>query len=125
MSGFLVMSLDEDLAGHLAVALRRHQDALRRKGMRIPPQLAELERAALTSVGNRHGASRGSVVVDWAEDGSRGREYLTRSDIRQLTGASLSTIDRWISSGKLPSSRQGRVRRVARADLDLYLAAAA
>jgi excisionase family DNA binding protein len=123
MTTMLVLSLDADVAGHLAVARRRHRSALRKNDLAEPPEIAELEAAALQAVNNSQQASA-SVTVDTVGDAGA-RDYLTRSDVQHLTGASLSTIDRWVSSGNLPSSRHGRVRRIARADLDRFLRTAA
>ena len=123
MTSMLVLTLDGDLAGHLAVALRRHRTALRKRDMAEPPGLADLEAAAAEVVTSTQQASRAFTVPSVAEDDRDDRAYLTRKDVCDLTGASLSTIDRWLKSGRLPSSRHGRIRRVARVDLERFLAA--
>lgn len=119
----LVLALDADVAGHVAVAIRRHRSALAKNGLAEPPALADLEAAALEIVSKRQEASPGVTVTGDMQDGER--DYLTRIDVHRLTGASLSTVDRWIASGQLPSTRRGRVRRVSRVDLDRFLGAAA
>jgi hypothetical protein len=43
VSGLLVLSVDQQLAGHLAVAIRRHRTALAELGRPCPPGLSELE----------------------------------------------------------------------------------
>ena len=43
MTGLVVLHLDRDVAGHLAVALRRHRGDLQRRGYVEPPGLADLE----------------------------------------------------------------------------------
>ena len=53
------------------------------------------------------------------------REYLTREDVARIAQTSTRTVDRWIRDDKLPSTRHGRTRRVARADLDDFLRKAA
>jgi excisionase family DNA binding protein len=57
------------------------------------------------------------------DDDSGDRDFLTRSDISRRTGVSLSTVDRWIRTGALPSVKRGGTRRVSRADLNQFLAA--
>lgn len=118
----LVIALDRDVAGHVAVALRRHRGSLAERGLVEPPGLAALENLA-RSVYSGHEQSPSVGVPAGLDDGSRERDYLTRSDIRQRTGASLSTVDRWIRTGQLPSVKRGRTRRVSREDLVRFLAA--
>lgn len=123
MTGLLVLELDRDTAGHLAVALRRHRGQLERSGLVEPPGLAELETIAL-GVAKRHDESRGVSALGGRDDELDARDFLTRGDVCRRTGASLSTVDRWIGSGQLPSSKHGRIRRVGRGDLERFLAAA-
>jgi excisionase family DNA binding protein len=120
----LVVTLDRDVAGHLAVALRRHRDALKKEGIAEPPGIAELESAALQVVNSTHDDSPGITVEDALDDGLHDRIYLTRRDVQRLSGASRATVDRWLGSGQLRSSKHGRIRRIARRDLDRFLSAA-
>lgn len=124
MSGLFVVALDRDVAGHLAVALRRHRDSLREHGLGEPAALAQLEAAAMSVVTSRQQASVNVTDSYGTDDGLHERQWLTRHDAHRLTGASVSTVDRWIRDGKLRSTRRGRSRRIARADLDAFLAAA-
>jgi hypothetical protein len=55
-TGLLVIALDRDTAGHLAVALRRHRGQLEKLGYAEPQGLAELE-ALAQSVAKSHQAS--------------------------------------------------------------------
>ena len=121
-TGLLVLALDRDVAGHLSVALRRHRGQLQKLGYAEPQGLAELETLA-QSVAKSHEQSPGISVSAMPEDDSSDRDYLTRSDVSRRTGTSLSTVDRWIAAGALPSVKRGRTRRVNRADLDQFLAA--
>jgi excisionase family DNA binding protein len=120
--GLLVIALDRDVAGHLAVALRRHRGQLQKLGYAEPPGLAELETLAQT-VAKSHQQSPGVSVMTVPDDDSSDRDFFTRSDISRRTGSSLSTVDRWIRTGALPSVKRGRTRRVSRADLNQFLAA--
>jgi excisionase family DNA binding protein len=123
MSGMVVLAIDPDTAGHLAVALRRHRDSLHKNQMSEPPALAELEKAALQVVSKRQQPSANVSVPGDLQDDLSEREFLTRADVVRLTGASVATVDRWIARGQLPSCRHGRLRRIARADLNTFLAA--
>lgn len=118
----LVIALDRDVAGHLAVALRRHRGQLARLGYAEPPGLADLETLA-QGVAKSHNESPGVSRLTVPDDDDSDRDYLTRNDISRRTGTSLSTVDRWIATGALPSVKRGRTRRVNRVDLDQFLAA--
>lgn len=121
-----IILLSPDLAGHLAVALRVYRGALAKRGAAEHPALAELEQAALEVVRSNQQASASLTVVAPPDDvPHEQREFLSRTDVHHLTGASLATIDRWIATDQLPSTRHGRIRRIARADLDTFLKAAA
>jgi excisionase family DNA binding protein len=120
----LVTALDRDCAGHLAIALRRHIDALKKTGRVVPPGIAQLAETALEIVNKQQEASASISRRDPPEDGLRDKEYLSRTDVAQLAGTSTATVDRWIRSKRLPSTKHGRTRRIARADLDAFLSPA-
>ena len=123
MTGLLVLALDRDVAGHLALALRRYHSELDRLGLAKPPALVDLETTALSVVRRQEESSRDNVQTvpddDWHE-----RDFLSRHDVSRCAGVSLKTVDRWIASGELRSCRRGGLRRIARADLDCFLQAA-
>jgi excisionase family DNA binding protein len=123
MNGMLVLAVDHDLAGHLATALQLHRNALAKHHMPEPPGLADLQEMALQIVRSSQEASPSVTTQDVVQDDSNERDFLTRQDIKRRTGTSLSTIDRWIRNGELPSSKHGRVRRINRTDLDQFLTA--
>lgn len=125
MLSLVVLTLDADVAGHLGVALHRHRSQLQKLGAAEPAGLAELEHAVLEVVSKRQEAPASVSVRPAADDDLHDRDFLSRNDIRRLTGASLSSIDRWIASGDLPSTKHGRLRRVARADLEEFIRAPA
>lgn len=124
MTGLIVLSLDADVAGHLAVALHRHRSALQKIGAAEPEGLARLEQIAQEVVRSTHGASQAITVRDASEDVLHDREFLSRRDVQRLTGVSLATVDRWIKSGELPSVKRGRVRRIERSALHAFQRAA-
>ncbi len=49
-------------------------------------------------------------------------EYLPAEQIAEQLHASVWTVRRWIESGELRAHRIGRLVRVARSDLDAFLA---
>jgi excisionase family DNA binding protein len=90
--------------------------------MAEPPGLADLESVARGVVKHQEHSDSSSVLVP-SDDGLHERAFLSRNDVSRTTGASLATVDRWIGRGDLPSSKHGRTRRVARTDLERFLAA--
>jgi excisionase family DNA binding protein len=127
----LVLAIDRDVAGHIAVALRRHRGALKKQGIAEPPELAEFQAAALeianpsdpSEITRRHQASAALNVPAGTDDDLHDRPFLSRADVHRLAGVSLATVDRWLRSGRLPSVKQGHIRRIARTDLNHFLAA--
>jgi len=121
----IALTLDRDLAAHLAVALRSHRKRLVGLGHAEPEGLAQLEAMAVSIVNRHQEASVSANIPGALESDPDDRKYLTRAEISRAAHVSLSTVDRWIAGGGLPSSLHGRTRRVARDDLDCFLRKAA
>jgi excisionase family DNA binding protein len=115
----LVLPLDADVAGHLALAIRQHRHQLARRGLAEPPELAELEQLC-EGVWRGQQVSVAASLLDDCEDSQR--EWLTPREVARVSGLSLRTVQRRISSGELRSARVGRCRRVSRVALDEFLA---
>jgi excisionase family DNA binding protein len=114
--------VDRDVAAHLVVAIRRHRAQLERLGAAEPGALATLEATVQTLMESRE--LSGAVIVGASVDDVRDDlAYLSRGEIARRVGVSLSTVDRWIKSGSLPSTKRGRMRRVSRTELEYFLAA--
>jgi len=124
MTKLIAIAIDPALASHVAVALRRHREVLRQTGRSEPDGLADLEAFAVEVVTSTQQASDSVSAGDRPQTGVHNREYLSRRDISQIAGVSLATVDRWLASGRLRSSRCGRIRRVARSDLDQFIGGA-
>ena len=69
MTKLLAIAVDTALAGHVAVALRRHREALRKTGRTEPDGLADLEAFAFEVVRSTPQASHGVAVDDHSDDG--------------------------------------------------------
>ena len=95
MTGLVVLHLDRDVAGHLAVALRRHRGDLQRRGYVEPPGLADLETLFLGVV-KSDGDSGGVPCPAVLDDEKHAREFLTRRDVSRQAGVGLSTVDKWV-----------------------------
>ena len=121
----LILELDRDTAAHLAIALRNHRKGLVSYGRAEPEGLAQLEAMAVAVVNRTQQASASVNLARELESDPDARDYLSRADVSRAAHVSLSTVDRWVADGRLPSTRHGRTRRVARSDLDDFLRKAA
>lgn len=115
------MHIDPDLAGHLAVAVRRHADVLDHLGRAHPPQLAELQ-DMLVAIAQGGPEQPGTVTaIRGGNVGSVDCDWLTPDEAAVAAGLSPRTIGRRIADGSLPSSKIGRSRRVSRTDLEEFM----
>ena len=137
----LVITLDRDAAGHLAVALHALAARTRKQERVFPAALLALQSAAehvlqaddpLRLVVSDTQEASEAITGTHEQSPEGGNEAnrenvsyaLTRTDVARLAGVSTATVDRWIANGKLPSIRHGRIRRVRREDLDQFLSRA-
>ncbi len=119
--GLLAIHIDPDLAGHLAVAVRRHREVCDRLGYAYPTELAELEE---TLAGIAHGGPERPRMAPAGNSANvRGvdHDWFSPAEAVIATGLSPRTIRRRIADGSLSSSKIGRCRRIARADLDDFM----
>ena len=143
MTEMVVLSLDGDSAGHLAVALHALATRNRKQGRVFPAALVALQAAAesvvqtgepmrltITNVDSseapgrteQHGAAKSETVANHRHDDPHGtRPYLTRTDVARLAGVHVSTVDRWLTNDQLQSHKVGGIRRIRRSDLDQFL----
>ena len=107
-------------AAHLAVAIKRHREQMRRSMTPCPNRLAEYQ-AEL-----RHRASEGTdgqtlANVERVGDPRRMTLLLDTRDVADVMRVSERTVKTLIKSGELPSVQIGTARRVHVDDLDAYL----
>ena len=114
--------LPAELIAHLVIALSRYRRQLRVEGARLPAQIEEL----ITFLTDRVRARHDVLILDpWraAPDPSAmpRRLLVTKSDAANQLGVSLRTIERLISSGRLPLVHVEGAARVRVTDLDTYV----
>lgn len=110
------------LIAHVALALGNHAKNARRDGMAVPVEIDALAALLLDAVSSRQGSSSRDGVL--SADDSRPviePELLTRGDVARVLRCSLSTVDRLLSAGTLPSVELAGPR-VRRSDLAAYVA---
>ena len=111
-----------ELMAHLVVALSRYLRQLRAEGGRVPAQVEALI-AFLTDPAR---AVHDVTVLDsWRAASSPSamprRLLITKSDAAEVLGISLRTIERLISSGRLPLVHVEGAARVRVSDLEAYV----
>jgi excisionase family DNA binding protein len=114
--------LPAELIAHLVVALSRYLRQLRAGSGRVPPQIEELT----TFLADRVRARRDVLLLDPWRAGSDPsavprRLLITKSDAAEQLGVSLRTIERLISSGRLPLVHVEGAARVRVTDLEAYV----
>jgi excisionase family DNA binding protein len=116
----IVLELDGDLAGHLAVAVRRHREMLDHVGRACPDELVALERVFVTAC-NGQGVSGAFTPLPADSVGGMTADWLTPRQAARMTSLSLSTIRRSVADGSLTSTKVGRSRRIAVEDLNEFM----
>lgn len=112
-----------ELAGHAAVALRRHRQWAATQGLRMPDGFTDLE-DAFASRANR--GQTGTPMDDlWQVIESRpmAPQLLTYDAAASVLAVSERTVKRLVASGDLNAVRIGGGARIRTADLDAYVAA--
>jgi excisionase family DNA binding protein len=114
--------LPAELIAHLVIALARYRRQLRADGGRVPPQIEDL----MTFLADRAKARHDVLMLDPWRAGSDPsamprRLLITKSDAAEQLGVSLRTIERLISSGRLPLVHVEGAARVRVTDLEAYV----
>jgi excisionase family DNA binding protein len=105
------LTLDRDLAAHLAVALTGYRRALVSTGRSVPPGVDDLLAAALRTVRS------GQTLAGGRRGRHDGEVFLTMPEAADLLRVSPRTLRRRVAGGDLAVRRVGRRVLVERADL--------
>jgi excisionase family DNA binding protein len=107
---------------HLVVALSRYLRQLRAEGGRAPAQVEALIAFLTNPARSVHDVT---VLDSWRAASSPSamprRLLITKSDAAEVLGISLRTIERLISSGRLPLVHVEGAARVRVTDLEAYV----
>jgi excisionase family DNA binding protein len=111
-----------ELMAHLVVALSRYLHQLRAEGGRVPAQVEALITFLTDPARSVHDVT---VLASWRAASSASamprRLLITKSDAAEVLGISLRTIERLISSGRLPLVHVEGAARVRVTDLEAYV----
>jgi excisionase family DNA binding protein len=111
-----------ELMAHLVVALSRYLRQLRADGGRVPAQVEALIGFLTDPARAVHDVT---VLDSWRAASSPSamprRLLITKSDAAEVLGVSLRTIERLISSGRLPLVHVEGAARVRVTDLEAYV----
>lgn len=120
----ILLDLNPPLAGHVAVALARHRQALRREQLTVPDGFGDLL-DAMTRL-----ARQGRDTTDLASATDLS-DYapvpapllLTKAEAAEALSMSVRNLDRVVASGRLQAVRTGAASvRIRRVDLEAYVA---
>lgn len=118
VAGLLMLSLDPDVAGHLAHALRRHIKYARSVGLALPPELHGIESMATLSAIGGHRASQDDLDLRGNHDQNVEAMAVTYTDAALALSVSKRTITRMIQRGELKTVRVGTSKRIPITELD-------
>lgn len=120
-SGPVVVDVGPALAGHLAVAIRRHREWADSRGWELPPGLTEFEQYLASRA--IQGQSGPSLDQLWqARDGDHVTpRLLTYEDAASVLACSDRSVKRLVAGGQLRAVRIGGTARIRVADLDAYV----
>jgi excisionase family DNA binding protein len=121
-SGHCGGQLPAELIAHLVIALSRYRRQLRAEGGRVPPQIEDV----ITFLADRAKARHDVLMLDpWRTASNPSalprRLLITKSEAAEQLGVSLRTIERLISSSRLPLVHVEGAARVRVSDLEAFV----
>lgn len=119
----ILLTDDRVLAGHVAIALARHRQALRREQVTAPEGFDDLLDAMTRLARSGQAATHLDPVADLAEYAPVTPLLLTKAEAGEALGISTRSVDRLIADGRLTAVRTGTASvRIRRSDLENYVA---
>jgi excisionase family DNA binding protein len=119
----LLVDVPPELAGYLAVAVRRLGEELRRNGDRLPPLVAEFGVAMTQRATAGHGVPDVTGLRHEVEGVRDGALLLTRDGAAWLLGVSVRTVSRLVAAGELRPVKVLGATRFRRDDIEAWAAA--
>lgn len=119
-----MLDLNPRRAAHVAMAIRRYRIDLMRAQKPEPEGLHEIEQAMTAAArAAKSGQEWPAAATFSASDhsGLSDREYFSTAEVAALTGLSERTVRRRVADGDLRSALVGRLRRIARTDLEEFM----
>lgn len=115
----IAISLDQEAAGQLEVAIRHYRKVLRRKGYRAAPGLVHLHALAV-GIGQQTPRYATSLTSACDRLHDPAHEVLSHSEVADQLGVSVRSVQRMLDRGELGWVDIGGKRKVRRVDLDSF-----
>jgi excisionase family DNA binding protein len=107
---------------HLALAITRYVRQLRKDGLPVPPMVDELAAFLTLYVRSRQAATAADGDYETLQDMPAGRRLLiTKAEAAEQLRVSVRTVERLISSGRLPLVHVEGAARLRVTDLEAYV----
>ncbi|WP_162529940.1 helix-turn-helix domain-containing protein [Nocardioides caldifontis] len=114
--------MDRELAGHLAVALRRHRQWAARQAVRVPEGFLDVERMFSLRATEGQGGTALERLWEFREARVMSPQLLTYEAAAAVLSVSVRTVKRLVQEAVLPVVRVGEMPRIRVVDLDAYVA---
>lgn len=114
----LLLTLDRDVAGHLAHALRRYSKYARSVAIAVPPELHQIESMATLSATGSQAAPQHDSDIRGRHDQTVEAMAVTYSGAAQALSVSKRSITRMIQRGELRTVTVGTSKRIPITELD-------
>lgn len=110
------------LVRHLTHAVSAHVHWLYRQGLAAPPELESLNEFLLQVARNRQDTSTAAMPIDPGQSAAMSERLLvTKSEAAERLSVSIRTVERLVSSGRLPQVHVERSVRFRLSDLESYV----
>lgn len=118
----LLVVLEPETAGHVAIALVRHLRWAREGGTPVPATVREIAEAATSAARSRQEPTTVAALEALVEGARMSEPLLLPYDSAAgILGLSHRTVERMVAAGELPSVAVGGRRLIRRVDLVAYV----
>lgn len=111
-SDLVFVDVSDELAGHLAYALRRYLKYARSVGMPVPDEVRQLEQRFTLSANRSHKEPDARSGGKGVHDGHMDALTVTYADAAQALRVSRRTINRLVADGTLVPAQIGGSKRI-------------
>jgi excisionase family DNA binding protein len=121
-SGAGDIAFPPQIVRHLALALMRHVQHLRKNGLHVPPEIDELAAFLTHCVRVRPQTTRVADDLEAPHHGRvAGRLLVTKAEAAERLGVSVRTVERLVAAGRLPLVHVEHAARLRVSDLEAFV----